>query len=215
MEPSGLLSWCLSSSITEDPLTIQTATWPDDLDFKFVLFYCLQARAEGIHWFSSLDVTVLMGGSHALKGLLLRVGTVALIPALVQSPGSFWELGSLSHQLILETGPSALHVPFWESSESTKLTVCCCHPVSCFCSLPPKDPRKSHDPVLGVDFTFPLVFSKWWDLSCHSFTEMKKSSWTETAGLTLNSLAVLLWASCGFTQLFPLVPNCRHTPALC
>lgn len=30
------------------PLTTQTATRPDDLDFKFVLFCCLQGRAEGI-----------------------------------------------------------------------------------------------------------------------------------------------------------------------
>lgn len=52
-------------------------------------------------------VATLVGGSHALKGFLPRVGRAArMVPALRQDPGVFWNLGSLSYQLILEKSPS-------------------------------------------------------------------------------------------------------------
>lgn len=118
---------------------------------------------------------MLMGSSHAWKGLLLRVGTVALTPALrrIQDPGTFWELRSLSHPLIPGNSPSALHVPFLEShspqeAQGPQSAAAIQSAASAPCL--PGSPEKSHESASGVDFTFPLVFSKWRELSCHSFT---------------------------------------------
>lgn len=109
-----------------------------------------------------------------LEGIASEGGHGGTAPCPCTESRTFWELGSLSHQLILENSPSSLYVPFLESptpQEVLSPQSACTQPAACFCSLPPRVPRKSHDPVLGVDFTFSLVFSEWWDLSCHSFTK--------------------------------------------
>lgn len=113
-------------------------------------------------------------GLCAWKGLRVRVGTVALLLALVQNPGTSCELGKLfpaAHSRAQSFSSACSLLGVTQFSGSTEPTICCCHPGSCICPLPPRVPRKPHDPVLGVDFTFSLIFSKWRNLSCHSFTE--------------------------------------------
>lgn len=95
-------------------------------------------------------------------------------------------------------------------SGNTEPTVCCHHPGSCIYPLPPRVPRKPHDPVLGVDFTFSLIFSKWRDLLCHSFTEKIHPDLHSEIKLDRDRWAHSELPSCfavAQLRLYPVVPS--------
>lgn len=149
---------------------------------------------------------------------------MALTPALVQDPGTFWELRSLSHLPILGNMNSLeswefllLMFPSWSHTVPRKHRAhsLLLPPSRLLLFLASQGPQKNHMTLPQAltslsHWYFPNGGSYLVIPSLPRFTRffIQKSSWTETAGLTLNSLAVLLWPSCHFTQLSPLVPNC-------
>lgn len=79
---------------------------------------------------------------------------VALILALVQNLGAGKPFPAADPgERAFSSACSLLGVI--QLSGSTEPPGCYRHPVSCFCSLPPRVPRKSHDPVLGIWLHFP------------------------------------------------------------
>lgn len=145
--------------------------------------------------------------------------------ALRQNPGPFWGLGSLFYQPILEksqlftagTHPQSF-VSLLEAGTQHRHAA-----ASAPCLLgSPENHMANLCQVVWTLFVTSLPYRVGLALSFFPFVPFKshpvlhseiKSD--RTTGLNLNSLGVPLRPSCDFTQLFPLVPNCRHTLVLC
>lgn len=151
-------------------------TWVSSLFCSIVCSLKLRVSAQ-----PSPAVAMLTGGSHTCwEGIASEGGHSGTDPRprtgsrhLLGVEKPFPSADSREHEFPRIMGISASHVPFLEShspqeAQGPQSAAATQSAASVPCL--PGSPEKSHDPASGVDFTFPLVFSKWRELSCHPFT---------------------------------------------
>lgn len=155
----------------------------------------------------------LMGSSHTWKGLLLRGGHNGADPRPRTGSRHLLGVEKPFPSSDSRNSPSALHVPFLEShSPQEAQDPQSAAAIQSAASDPclPGSPEKSHESASGVDFTFPLGFSKWRELSCHSFTAKIHPVLPSEIKLDGDRRAHSEFPSCfAVTQLrlYPVVPS--------